>query len=382
MTLPIRPTVPGLSGDRFRVIYALTGNESEAEASAHNICVEQTIEFPYDLAPEGDIRDHIVGQIDDLEPMDDGRFAATISYAIETAGRELTQLLNVVFGNSSIKAGVRVERLELPDSLLAHYRGPRFGEQGWRELLNVPERPLLATALKPMGLSAQALADIAYQFALGGMDIIKDDHGLMDQTFSPYQERLERCAEAVARANQETGGHSVYMPQISGPAHEVIDRARSARQAGAGALLVCPGLTGWDTMRQIADDDSVALPIMSHPAFTGSFVTSPDNGISHYALYGQMQRLAGADASIYPNFGGRFSFSKDECRSIVAGCQVDMGHIRPILAAPGGGMSMESIPEMREVYGQRVIYLVGGGMHRHSDNLVENVRYFRSLIEG
>src|SRR5690606_2754524 len=142
-------------------------------------------------------------------PAPEGGFEATISYAVETTGCELTQFLNVVFGNSSIKPGIRVERLDLPPGLLNAFKGPRLGRDGLRALLGVPTRPLLCTALKPMGLSAKALAEFAYRFALGGMDVIKDDHGLANQSFAPFKERVERCAEAVARANRETGGNCI-----------------------------------------------------------------------------------------------------------------------------------------------------------------------------
>lgn len=380
MTLPSHPSVAGLSGDRFRVLYHLFGDEATAHAKAKDICLEQTVEFPNDLTPDGDIRDHIIGQIEDFAPVEEGRYAAWISYANEIGGHELPQLLNVIFGNISIKPGIRVERLELPPSLLALYRGPRFGQQGWRALLGVHDRPLLMTALKPMGLSNAALAKLAYQFALGGIDIIKDDHGLANQPFNHYQERVEMCAAAVQKANAETGLYCQYMPNVTAPAHLVHERAKFAKAAGAESLLICPGLTGFDTMRMLADDGEIALPISSHPAFYGSMVTSPQNGMSHYALYGQLQRLAGADSSIYPNFGGRFSFSEEECRSIIEGCAVPMGELKPIFVTPGGGMNMNSIPQMREVYGQEVIYLIGGGLHRYSDDIVKNARHFVGLV--
>jgi ribulose-bisphosphate carboxylase large chain len=370
-----------LSGERFTVTYAIrAASEREALARAQDLALEQTVEFPEELTPPGDIRQQIVGQIQSCALAGPERFLVAISYAVETAGSELTQLLNVVFGNSSIKPGLRVERLELPPGLLARYPGPRFGREGLREQLEVYDRPLLCTALKPMGLSASELADLAYRCALGGIDIIKDDHGLADQPFAPFWERAQRCAEAVARANRETGRRSIYMPNVTAPADQVLERARFARQIGAGGLLIAPGITGLDAMRQLAADDAIALPVMSHPALQGSFVTSPDSGISHYVLFGQLARLAGADATIYPNWGGRFSFSKAECESIVAGSTVAMGGIKPIFPTPGGGMTLERIPELFGVYGRDVIFLVGGGLFRQGPDLVENCRYFLRMI--
>lgn len=377
-----RIDVPGLSGERFNVVYSLSGTRQDAEMAAQGIALEQTVEFPEDLLPMGDIHDSIVGRIEDLDELDDGRHAVTISYAIETAGDELTQLLNVIFGNSSIKPGIRVESFDLPDSLLRKFKGPRFGKDGLRGLVDVADRPLLCTALKPMGLPPEHLADLAYQFALGGIDIIKDDHGLANQPFCPYEERVLRCTEAVAKANAETGRSAIYMPHVSAPADKLVDRALFARQTGAGGLLVCPGLTGMDAMRRLADDDRIDLPIMSHPAFQGSFVVSPTSGLSHAALYGKLMRLAGADASVYPNYGGRFSFSRSECCDIVDGCSTDMGHIKPIFPTPGGGMSLDRIADMHQVYGMDVIYLIGGGLHRAGPDLVENARHFNTLVSG
>lgn len=376
------PSLPiDLSGERFVVVYRLAGDADEARAKAHDICLEQTVEFPDDLVPDGDIRAHIVGRIESLRPLDHARHEAQISYAVETTGFELTQFLNVIFGNISIKPGIRLERLELSPQILRAFKGPRFGRAGLRARLNAPRRPLLCTALKPMGLPPDALAELAYRFALGGIDIIKDDHGLADQPFAPFRERVKRCADAVQRANQQTGRACIYMPNISAPADVIFDHARMAVQAGAGGLLIAPGLVGLDTMRRLADDDEAALPLMAHPSFQGSFVVGAESGVSHYALFGQIARLAGADATIFPNYGGRFSFSRDECRSIVEGSAAPMAHIKPIFPAPGGGMSLERVGEMRDLYGDDVIFLIGGGLHKHGPDLVENCRFFLSLVE-
>jgi ribulose-bisphosphate carboxylase large chain len=383
MTIIQKTCTPGtlFSGERFSVTYRIFGSESEARAKAEDICIEQTIEFPADLVAEGAIRDHVFGRIELFEQFDRESFKAVISYAVEIAAGELTQFLNVVFGNTSIKPGIGVEHLDLPPSLLSRFRGPRFGRQGIRKLLSIPHRPLLSTAVKPMGLSCQELAGLAYQFALGGIDIIKDDHGLTDQCCSPFEERVERCADAVARANRETGNRSIYVANITASSVEVKKRARTAKEAGAGGLMVAPGLIGFDLMRELADDDAINLPILTHPALQGSFVTGK-GGMSHGVLFGQLARLSGADATIFPNFGGRFSFSREECADIVAGTEVAMGNIKTIFPAPGGGMSLDRVPEMLAAYGRDLIFLIGGGLFKHGPDLVENCRYFRKMVEG
>jgi ribulose-bisphosphate carboxylase large chain len=369
-------------GERFSVTYYIRGHEQEASARAKDVCLEQTVEFPDALVTDQMIRQHIFGRIEAFEQCDDSGFRAKISFDTEICGNEFTQFLNVLFGNISIKPGIRVERVDLPDGLLRLFKGPRFGREGLRKFLNVRKRPLLFTAIKPLGLSADRLASLAYQFARGGIDIIKDDHGLADQCFAPFQERVRLCAKAVERANNETGQNCIYVANITASPDAILQRAQTAKRSGAKGFLIAPGLVGLDSMRKIAEDDSLGLPIFSHPAFQGTFVLHADSGISHHVLFGQIARLAGADASIYPNFGGRFCFTKEECSSIAMGTEVPMGTIKPIFPAPGGGMGLDRVPELLEIYGRDVIFLIGGGLFAQGPDLIENCRLFRRLVDG
>jgi len=379
VTIP--PVSLKLSDERLRVTFRLTGDETEARVKAEDICIEQTVEFPAHLIESGDIRDKIFGRIESFEQADATAFTAVISFAVEITGFELKQLINVLYGNVSLKPGIRVQRVDIPDLLLSSFRGPRFGVDGLRQLTGIPDRPLLCTALKPLGLSAEQLATQAYQFALGGIDIIKDDHSLADQKFAPFAERVSRCGEAIRIANGETGYKCMYFPSLTASPDTLISAATMARNAGAGGLLISPGIIGLDAVRFLAGSDQVDLPIMSHPAFQGTFVTSVDNGISHGVVFGLLARLAGADASIFPNFGGRFSFSKSECTEIADNCLAPMGNIRSIFPTPGGGMSLNRVAEMRATYGDQAIFLIGGALHEGSGDLMKNSRMFRRLVE-
>ncbi len=366
--------------ERFTVTYQILDNEANARERVRIICFEQTVEVWEELVPDGFIRDHILGQLVNFSNINKNCYQAEISYAIETTAFELTQFLNVLFGNSSIKTGIRVTNIDFNSQLLNQFSGPRFGTKGLRDLVNVYDQPLLSTALKPMGKLPQELAALAYQFALGGVDIIKDDHGLTNQSFCPFEERVQACAEAVAQANQQTGKHCIYVPNISAPAHEIQRRVNYAQKMGVGGLLIAPGLVGFDTIRMLAKDDTVNLPLIGHPAFLGSMVVNQSSGIEQGVLFGQLHRLAGADATIYPNYGGRFGFGQTECQSIAYHCQTPLGNYPAILPMPGGGMTADNIPDMLDLYGHDVIFLIGGALYTHSPNLVDNVHHFLKLI--
>jgi ribulose-bisphosphate carboxylase large chain len=361
---------------RFSVIYSLTGPEKEAMQKAKDICVEQTIEFPPQLVTNKYIRDSIVGRIVSFKKCGKKHFV-DISYSNDTAGAEFTQFLNVVFGNTSIKPGIRVEKLLPSGSMFKIVKGPRFGVAGLRRLTGVYSRPLLCSALKPMGLSVKELAGLAYKFAAGGIDVIKDDHGLANQSFSPFEERVEAVCTAVKKANKQTGSNTLYAPNITSDAAGSITRAKFAKHAGAGGLIISPGLAGIETMRSIAQDNSIALPLFYHPALHGSYVINRDSGFSHYAFFGQLMRMSGADAVIFPGYGGRFSFSKDDCAQIAAGCRDKFGDLRPSLPGPGGGMTMDRIPLIREFYGNDAVFLMGGGLFSIGPDITENCKKFR-----
>ncbi len=372
-----------LSGERFAVDYRLIAADTNAaNDKARGICLEQTVEVPAELLAADDIRAQVVGRVESMEEVAPGRFDVRISYAIETAACELTQLLNVVFGNSAMQPGIRVLHLDLPESLLQCFPGPRFGREGIRALLGIPSRPLLCTALKPMGLSAPDLATLAFQIALGGFDIIKEDHGLADQPFAPFTERVGRCAEAIARANRQTGRHCLYVPNVTAPADRIGARAHEAKRLGAGGLMVAPGLAGWEALRLLAADDGLALPILSHPAWLGTFALDPDQGVAHHVIFGQLPRLAGADATIFVNYGGRFSYGRDDCRGIVAGAQAKMGRFPAIFPIPSGGMTLDRLPEMGQFYGSDAIFLIAGGLYAHGPDLLASARQFRAVIDN
>ena len=367
---------------RFSVVYSLAAaDRADAQQQAFDIAVEQTIEFPYDLVTDEFVKSEIVGRVESIEPSPTGRYQATLSYDEATTGGELTQFINVVFGNSSLKPGVRVESIAPTAAQARHFGGPQFGAEGIRRLSGAPNRPLLCSAIKPMGLSVEALAELCYRFALGGIDFIKDDHGLANQGFSPFEERVSRCLEAVARANRETGGQTRYIPNVTADGSQTLARARFAKRAGAAALIVSGALSGLATLREVAQDAEVGLPLFFHPAFCGSYCVSPNGGLSHFAFFGQLLRLSCADAVIFPNFGGRFSFSREECAAIAAGCRAPLQGLRPSLPGPGGGMNFHNCREMIAFYGNDAIFLMGGGLFRHNPDLTQSVRDLRALLE-
>ena len=140
---------------------------SEAKKIARGIAVEQTVECPDKLFVNTWIEDTVIGQIEDLKKADPGSYYAIISYSPDTVEGEMTELMNMLFGNTSLQPGIRLMSFELPDSMYRHYPGPKFGRQGIRELCGIEKGPILMSALKPLGRSAKDFGETAYKLALG-----------------------------------------------------------------------------------------------------------------------------------------------------------------------------------------------------------------------
>jgi ribulose-bisphosphate carboxylase large chain len=363
--------------DQIYVKYAFTGEDAKAVADV--IRVEQTIEFPYDLASSW-IQDEVVGKVEEITSSDKTNHLITISYNTDVTGGDLTQLLNVLWGNTSLFPGIKIVDLKLPDTLLKNFKGPRFGVSGLRKLFKAPTRPLISTALKPMGSDAKTFAAMAHALALAGFDLIKDDHSLANQPWATWKDRVTEVARAVQDANAITGGNSAYAPSLNLPFDQIREAAHTAKELGAGALLILPGITGFDSLRTIAEDDSIGLPIQGHPAMLGSLVVSKEVGISHGIVFGTLMRLAGADISIFPNTGGRFSFTPEQCFEIAKHSREVLGGLKTSWISPAGGMTLEKIPQMIDMYGYDTALLIGGALSR--GNLSENAARMCEMVHA
>ena len=251
--------------------------------------------------------------------------------------------------------------------------------EGIREISKVQDRPMICSAIKPMGLDVNSFAEIAYESAMGGADIVKDDHGLMNQPLSNYKTRVSKCAQAVLKANAKSNGNCLYAANITAPLDQIEERAYFAKRAGAQILMVIPGLLGWDTVRLLRENDELAMPILCHPSYYGIYFSSKKAGLSGAFAYAIVPRLMGADIEIIPNYIGRLYSSKKECKKTVSAAKREMGHIKPIFSAPGGGITLQNIPELVQFYGKDIIFIMGGGLYR-SGNLVESCRKFRNML--
>lgn len=357
----------------FSVQYLIeSSSKSEAENIALNLSLEQSVEMPLNTVPE--IAQGYIGQLVSLEKASDGQWISTLHFSKKLVEDDPTQLLNILYGNSSLKPGIKV--LDVNDyAFQSVLKGPAFGIEGIRRLLNTQGRPLSCTALKPVGLSVSGFAERAYKFAKGGIDIIKDDHGITNQSAAPFKDRLIACERAIRKGEQISGKRTLYFPNITTSALNIRDRFDQAIEYGADGVLICPQLTGLEVMHGLASLNQV--PVMAHPSFSGAFVIHDNHGFSPELYYGKIWRAFGADSIIYPNTGGRFRFDIHQCKAINKACRHNFSDFKPSFPTPGGGINLNSINKWIDEYDRDTIYLVGGSLYQHAMGIEKATQEFQ-----
>ena len=126
---------PGLAA-----VYRVRSDASSIEDRARAIAVEQSVEMPVSAIEDDYILSSIVGRVVAIEPREEGIFEVRIALAAETVGQDPGQLVNMLFGNTSIHDDVVLHDAEIPAELMKWFGGPRHGLHGLREKVGARDR--------------------------------------------------------------------------------------------------------------------------------------------------------------------------------------------------------------------------------------------------
>ena len=350
---------------RITAVYRVRSDAASIESRANIIAVEQSVEMPVSAIDDTHVLDNIVGQVTAIAPAGDGVFEVRIDLATATTGPEVGQLMNMLFGNTSIHDEVTLQDVILPPHVAAKFGGPNQGLAGLRARCGAEKRAMTCSALKPQGMPAAALGALAGRMAAGGIDFIKDDHGLADQAYSPFAARVAACAKAVRAAGTKTR----YLPSLSGNLDQLRKQVRLARDEGLDTVLIAPMVVGLPSFHALVKEFP-DMGFMAHPALAGA------SRIAAPLLLGKLFRLFGADASVFPNHGGRFSYSPATCTDLARTALAPWHGLKPAVPVPAGGMTVDRVPEMLEFYGTDVMLLIGGGLLAARERLTEETAAF------
>jgi len=358
--------------DRLLVTYRLLTPSGAAAERAQTLALEQSIEMPLAAVADARVLQDVVARVESLDAQPDGSTLAHISLSAESIADDAGQLLNMLFGNSSLHDDVSVVDVRVPAALARGFGGPALGIEGVRRRVRVPARPLACAALKPIGSTEPDLACMTAAFAQAGVDIVKDDHGWAARSRPSFEERVRICQPEVDRANTGRSTCTLYAPSLSGDAQAMREQLAFAHGHGVGAVLIAPmiaGVSNFNALRR----EWPQMVFIAHPALAG-------HAIAPAVLLGTLFRVFGADAVIFPNHGGRFSYSRATCAAIAGNLRGALHGLRPALPVPAGGMSVERVPELVSEYGSDAMLLIGGSLLAARERLAERSLEFTEAV--
>jgi len=301
----------------------------------------------------------------------------TIGFPAANIENDIPSLLTMLFGKISMDGQIKLLDIEFPDKFLKR-KGPHFGIEGIRKLVNEPTKPLAMAIFKPcVGLTPSELAAMFTQLALGGMHLIKDDEILPDLPICPTEKRLEAMRHASDKVFHTTKRRTLYAVNLTGKPSEIIPKAKRLAKAGAQCFLINVLSYGYGVLEELRD---VGVPIMAHPALAGAISGSGTTGMSYSVILGSLMRLGGADLVLFPSSYGTVALPQEETQAIQRALTQPMGDLKRVFPVPSAGIHPGLIPRILADYGNDVIINAGGGVHGHPSGAQAGAKAFRQAI--
>jgi len=240
-------------------------------------------------------------------------------------GGNVQNILTYIVGN--VLGMKKVSALKLLDvwfspSFLEQYDGPSYTIDDMRKYLNVYDRPILGTIIKPkMGLIASEYAEVCYDFWAGGGDFVKNDEPQANQDFCPYDKMVKYVKQAMDKAVKETGRKKVHSFNVSAADYDtMIERCEMIVNAGfepgSYAFLIDGITAGWmavQTLRRKYPNVFLHFHRAAHGAFTRE---ENPFGFSVLVL-SKFARLAGA-SGVHTGTAGVGKMSGSANKDVVA----------------------------------------------------------------
>jgi len=308
-----------------------------------------------------------------------------IAYPIELFEKgNMPQIFSSIAGNVFNMKEVdtlRLESIDWPDEMINSFAGPRFGIKGIRKMLKVSKRPLCGTIIKPkLGLTALEHANVAFDAWKGGLDIVKDDENLSNQSFNHFDRRIIQTLKMRDIAERSTGDKKIYMPNVTAETNEMVKRARMVKSRGGEYIMVDILTVGWSGLQTLRQAD-LGLIIHAHRAMHGALTRNKNHGIS-MPVIADVARLIGVDQLHIGTAVGKMEESPEEVISLKNRVEGKFGNKKSVFAVCSGGLHPGHIPALMKMFGNDIIIQAGGGVHGHPLGTEAGAKAMRQMIDA
>ncbi|NPA53347.1 MAG: 2,3-diketo-5-methylthiopentyl-1-phosphate enolase [Aquificae bacterium] len=369
----------------IEVTYLLTTKEEiNPEEKAKEIAISLSIGGTGDLPPEK-IKEleKYEGKVLDVFSYKEGKRFKTlikIGFPVILFEHTIPSILSIIYGKISFTEDIKVVDIDFHPAFLDHFKGPRYGINGIREIVGIHHEPLLMTVLKPcVGLTTEEFANEFYKHAVGEADIVKDDEIFFDDSLAPFEKRIEACVKKAEEAEKITGRKTLYIPHLTGRVDELIQKAKRGVEAGAKGFLINALPYGFDILQRLSEE--VDAFFIAHPSFSGTIFKTNHLGIRTPVFFGKLMRLAGADIVMYPSPYGKSPIEHTDALETAENLRKDLEHINPSFPAPVGRISPLNIHTAFKDFGNQTVFGICGSIYKHPDGVSAGIEAVRIALD-
>ncbi|SDJ63408.1 ribulose-1,5-bisphosphate carboxylase/oxygenase large subunit [Halovenus aranensis] len=371
-----------LDDDLVCEFYIEPADRMDWEAAASRVASESSNGTWAELQVEGSVRDLSATAFSIDEEA--GHIEVAYPDALFEPG-SMPQVLSCIAGNiMGMKAVDRIRLLdcEWPVTLVESFPGPQYGSAVKSEILDAGDRPATATVPKPkVGLTTDQHATVGYEAWTGGVDLLKDDENLTDQSFNPFEDRLTESLAQRDRAEDETGETKSYLLNVTAPGSEMLERVDMAAEHGCEFVMVDVVTTGWAAVQQVRERcERHGLAIHAHRAMHAAFDRVPDHGVSMRVI-AQIARLCGVD-HIHTGTAGLGKLENEDTEGINDWLQGECHGLTDVLPVASGGLHPGLLDQLLDELGANIAVQAGGGIHGHPDGTHAGAIAFRHAVDA
>ncbi|MGB4052537.1 MAG: type III ribulose-bisphosphate carboxylase [Methanoculleus sp.] len=296
------------------------------------------------------------------------------------ASQLLSGIAGNVFGMKALES-LRLIDVSLPADYIRHFKGPHFGMEGIRDMMEVRDRPLTGAVPKPkVGFSAEEHAKVGYETWMGGFDFVKDDENLTSLSFNRFDDRVRAMTEMRDKAEQETGDIKSALINITADTETMKDRVDMLADYGWNYAMIDVVVTGTAAVATLRDYCSdLGLAIHAHRAMHAAFDRNDEHGITMQFL-AKIMRLIGVSQIHTGTAVGKLVGTRAEVTVLAdilrkkhtdavghMALDQDWGVIKSAFPVSSGGLHPGLVPDVLDIYGSDLVLLVSGGIHGHPE---------------
>ncbi|MGM0701249.1 MAG: ribulose-bisphosphate carboxylase large subunit family protein [Pseudomonadota bacterium] len=314
------------------------------------------------------------------------RAEVVIAYPEDNVGVNLPTLAAVVAGNL-FDLG-EVTALKLLDVTLSpeyreRYPRPAMGVVGTRRRLDVHDRPLFGTIVKPnIGLKPDEIADLVKRLCEAGVDFIKDDEIVGNPACAPLRERVDAVMKVVHEHRERTGKEVMIAFNITDELDAMRRHADHVLARGGNCVMASLNWCGLSAIQSLRRHTPLCLH--GHRNGSGAFGRHPAHGIA-FPAWQTLFRLAGTDHLHVHGMGGKFADADDEVALAARHCLTPLGteddRVLPVFSS---GQWAGTLSPTHERIGKNedFLFLAGGGILAHPDGPRAGVESLQAAWEA